>query len=282
MSALKTYAPIEWCPGCGNFGILNSVEALLQELVEEGTPLENIILVSGVGNSAKIVDYLHVNSFYSIHGRALPAAEAIKLAIPDAKVICFVGDGDSYAEGLDHLIFAAKRNADITVVVHDNRAYGLATGQSTPTSQKSYKASTMPYGAKENPFNPLEVMLACGASFIARGYPVRKEHYGRLLKEAVLHKGFSIIDTLQVCITFNNLYDEYNKNAYEISGGPSGDMDEALKIIRSWNYEEIGQPIPLGIFYQAERPCFEEGFARFRGEPRDRTAKIDSLLEKLR
>ena len=282
MSRLKTYAPIEWCPGCGNFGILNSMEALLPELGKEGIPLENIVLVSGVGNSGKIVDYLHVNSFYSIHGRALPAAEAIKLSNPDLKVICFVGDGDSYAEGLDHLIFAAKRNADITVVVHDNRAYGLATGQSTPTSQQTYKASTMPYGAKEKPFNPLEVLLACGAGFIARGYPVRKEHFGGLLKAAVLHKGFSIIDTLQVCITFNNLYEDYNKNVYEAKAKHPESADEALKIIRSWNYEDVDQPIPLGIFYQVERPCFEEGFTRFGQDLKDRSAKLEGLIERLK
>ena len=113
MSKLKTDAPVSWCPGCGNFEILNSTEAVLEELKSEGFPLEKVVILSGIGNHAKIVDYLHVNSFYTIHGRAIPAAEAIKLADQDVKVICFVGDGDTLAEGLEHLIFAAKRNIDI-------------------------------------------------------------------------------------------------------------------------------------------------------------------------
>ena len=281
MNQLKTNAPVTWCPGCGNFEILNSMEAVLEELKSEGFPLEKVVILGGIGNHAKIVDYLHINSFYSIHGRSIPVAEAIKLADQDVKVICFVGDGDTLAEGLEHLIFAAKRNIDITVVVHDNRTYALATAQFTPTSQRDLKGSTMPYGAKENPLNPLELMLVSGATFIARCYPVKKEHFRKVLKEAIAHKGFSFIDALQVCITFNNLYEAYNKNVKEVEVSDSANFDEALKIIRSWNYYTSEDPIPIGKFFEADSPTFEDNFSRFLEEKGDREEKFQGIIDSL-
>ncbi len=282
MSGLKTNAPVTWCPGCGNFEILNSMEAVLEDLMEEGFPLENIVILSGIGNHAKIVDYLKVNSFYTIHGRAIPVAQAVKLADREMKVICFVGDGDTFAEGLEHLIFAAKRNADITVVVHDNRTYGLATGQFTPTSQLDFRGSTMPYGAKENPFNPLELMLVSGATFIGRCYPVRKEHFRKLLKEAIMHKGFAFIDALQVCVTFNNLYMTYNENVKETEATEPGSFEEALRIIRSWDYRTSEGPIPIGKFFEVDRPSFEDGFKALVKGKEDRTGKLEAILESLK
>lgn len=282
MNKLKTDKSIEWCPGCGNFAILDIVEVVLEELIAEGTPLEKFIIVSGVGNHAKIVDYLHVNSFYSIHGRALPVAEAIKLADPEAKVICFVGDGDSFAEGLDHLIFAAKRNSDITVVVHDNRTYGLATGQFTPTSQEEFTGGTMPEGAKEESFNPLDIMLVSGATFIGRGYPIKKDHFKKILKEAIVHKGFSIVDVLQVCVTFNNLYKSYNKNVYEIVDEDLDNSDEALKKIRSWNYKDSDEPIPIGSFYKASRAGYEEKYQKLNLDKATRIKKVDNILNNMK
>jgi 2-oxoglutarate ferredoxin oxidoreductase subunit beta len=279
MSELKTVTPITWCPGCGNFGILSSVQAVLEELGREGLSMKKIVLVSGIGNHAKIVDYLHVNSFNSIHGRAIPVAEAIKLADPDMKVICFVGDGDSYAEGLEHLIFAAKRNSDITVIVHDNRSYALATGQFTPTSPLNYKGTTTPYGAKEIPFNPLQLMLVSGATFIARGYPVRSEHFRKLMKEAIMHKGFSFVEALQVCVTYNNLYEFYNRNAYEAQIADSDSFDEALHIIKKWDYNSEA-PIAIGKFYEIERPGYEQNFIGLKLNEGNRLDKIQQVLEK--
>jgi len=280
MSQLKTDAPITWCPGCGNYEILHSFEAVLEELKTEGLNQEKVILLSGIGNHAKIVDYLHINSFNSIHGRALPPATAIKLVDPETKVVCFVGDGDSFAEGLEHLIFAAKRNSDITVIVHNNRSYALATGQSTPTSQMTYKGRTMPYGAKEKPFNPLELMLVSGATYIARAYPVKKQHFRKLLKEAIMHKGFSFIDALQVCVTFNNLYESYNKNVSEVEVSNPDSFNEALKVIRDWDYYTSEGPISIGKFYEVDKPCFEDGFSRLTTVMEDRAGKLQSLLEK--
>jgi len=281
MSQMKTEAPITWCPGCGNFEILHSLVAVLEELEEEGLDLDKVVILSGVGNHAKIVDYINVNSFNTIHGRALPPATAIKLADPETKVICFVGDGDSYAEGLEHLLFAAKRNVDLTVVVHDNRTYALATGQFTPTSQQEFTGGTMPNGAKESPFNPLSLMMASGATYIARAYPVKKQHFRKVLKDAIVHRGFSFIDTLQVCITFNNLYEAYNENIVETVATDPQNPQEAMKLIEAWDYEATDSPIAIGTFFEIQKPCFEDRFVPFKPETGDRATLVTDLLKRL-
>lgn len=275
---IATYAKNQWCPGCGNFGILNAMKSILKEMGDVGFPLENVVLVSGIGQHAKIADYLNVNSFYSIHGRTLPPATAIKLANPDLKVICFSGDGDSLAEGLDHLIFAAKRNIDITMVLHDNRVYGLTTGQYTPTSPLGFRGKSTPKGSEEYPMNPLEIMLASGASFVARAYPGHMEHFKSLLKEAIMHKGFSFVDVLQVCVTYNNLYDFYNKRVYEIEDNDPSSFDEAIKIIRSWDYNSDA-PVAIGKFYDKDMPRFDEMFPGYKPHKVEKEAGIKRALE---
>ncbi len=278
---LASQAKNTWCPGCGNFSILNAVRSVLAQLDGEGYPLENTVLVSGIGCHAKIVDYLNVNSFYSIHGRTIPVATAIKLANPNLRVICFSGDGDSLAEGLDHLIFAAKRNIDITLILHDNRVYGLTTGQYTPTSPLGFKGKSTPEGSVEHPINPAELMLDAGASYIARGYSHGIEELQKLIKEAVLHKGFSFLDVLQVCVSYHNLYDSYSKWTYMVEGNDTGSEQEARKIIRSWNYDRSDVPIPLGCFYQVESPRFDQHFSRGELDRGERERRIDMLLENL-
>jgi len=276
---LNTPAKSTWCPGCGNFSILSAMRTVLAELDGEGFPIEKVVLVAGIGCHAKIVDYMNVNSFYSIHGRALPVATAIKLANPDLKVICFSGDGDSLAEGLDHLIFAAKRNIDITLILHDNRVYGLTTGQYTPTSPLGFKGKSTPAGSKERPLNPPDLMLASGASFIARGYTHGIEQLQKLFREAILHKGFSFVDVLQVCVSYFNMYESYNKMTYEIQGNNTGSFEEAQKIIRSWSYDSLEKPIPLGKFYDIDAPRLDQAFLEFKPNPAGRDAKIKATLE---
>lgn len=276
---LATYAKNTWCPGCGNFSILSAIRNVLAQLDEEGFPIEDVVLVSGIGCHGKIADYLNVNSFYSIHGRTLPVATAIKLANPDLKVICFSGDGDSLAEGLDHLVFAAKRNIDLTLIMHDNRVYGLTTGQYTPTSPYGFKGKSTPRGSAELPMNPAELMLVSGASFVARGYTHGIDLLQKLFREAITHKGFSFVDVLQVCVTYFNLYESYNKRVYEVEGNDMGSFEEAMKIARSWNYDGSETPIPLGKFYQVDAPRFDSAFPGYEPKPVDRDAKIREVLE---
>ncbi|MDO8535462.1 MAG: thiamine pyrophosphate-dependent enzyme [Candidatus Omnitrophota bacterium] len=275
---LGTSAQNTWCIGCGNFSILTAIKTVLQSLAEEGLALENVVLVSGIGCHAKIVDYINVNSFYSIHGRAAPAAEAIKLAKPDMKVICFSGDGDAYGEGIEHLIFAAKRNIDITMIIHNNRVYGLTTGQYTPTSPLGFKGRSTPFGTKEAPINPLDVMLASGATFLGRGSSHGLELLKKLFREAILHKGFSLVDVLQVCVTFNNLYEFYDKRVYELQDHKPQDRREASVKIREWDYNNDSK-IPLGVLYKAEAPTFDESF-KSENKIFDRDPKIREYLQR--
>ena len=213
---LSTDAEITWCPGCGNFGILNALKKTVMKLNDKGVKQNHIIISSGIGCHGKIFDYVGLSGFYSIHGRSTATVQGIKLGNPNLKVIAFVGDGDAYGEGIAHMIFAAKRNADITVVVHNNGTYALTTGQFSPTSKKGFKGPSMPKGNVENPLNPLSLLLESGASFVARGYAGKIDSLSNILVEAIMHDGFSIVDVLQPSVVFNDTYKLYVSNHYLI------------------------------------------------------------------
>jgi 2-oxoglutarate ferredoxin oxidoreductase subunit beta len=274
---LITDAQNTWCPGCGNFTIQHMLKTVLSEMELGGKSLDDIVLVSGIGCHAKIADYLNINSFYSIHGRAVPVATGIKLANKGLTVICCVGDGDAYAEGLDHLIFAAKRNIDITVLVHNNRVYGLTTGQYTPTSPLGFKGRSTPAGAPEYPLNPLELMLASGATYIARGYTKKMDQLKDLVHRGIDHKGFAFIDILQICATFFNMTDFYNTHTYDLSVHDQGNFSFACEKAREWDYNSEN-PIGLGLFYQRSFPTFEDRVLRQESQKPDRTAAISEFL----
>ena len=278
---LGTYAPNTWCPGCGNFGILASIKKALTDLEEGGLDLNKVVIVSGIGCHAKIVDYINVNSFYSIHGRVPPPMTGIKLANPELTVIGHAGDGDAYGEGIEHLIFSAKRNIDMTFIVHNNRVYGLTTGQFTPTSPPGFKGRSTPKGSPEGPLNPIELMLSAGATFVARGYTKNMNHLQSLIKAAVNHKGFSFIDVLQPCFTFFNTYDYYNERVYKIDqwDHDASDRNAAFVKAQEWTYGE-GEQIPIGIFYQVKKPTYEEKLLAGRVPVQLTPGDIRPVLEK--
>jgi len=251
---LKTYAENTWCPGCGNFAILNSVRKVFSEF-DTG----KLVMVSGIGCHGKIVDYVNVNSFYSIHGRVPAAATGIKLGNSELTVVGFAGDGDAYGEGLLHLIFAAKRNVDITIIVHNNRVYALTTGQFTPTSPEGFRGKSTPFGSVEKPFNPLLLMLDAGATFIARSYSNRMKNLQMVIKEGIEHKGFSFIEVLQPCYTYFNTYEYYNERVYEIQ--EPREREEAEEKIKEWDYNSDTK-IPIGIFYREKRETYEDSMLR--------------------
>jgi 2-oxoglutarate ferredoxin oxidoreductase subunit beta len=231
----------------------------VEELSEE-IPTENFVMLSGIGCHGKIVDYVKLNSFYSIHGRTLPTATGIKVANPELRVVCFAGDGDIYAEGVSHLIFSAKRNTDITLIVHDNRAYSLTTGQFTPTSPSLFKGKSTPEGPPEDPMNPIALMLEAGATFVARGYAGFTEHLKEIIKRAILHRGFSFVDVLQPCVVFYNTYELYNRQVYKLEevGHDPTNYEEAYRRAKEWDYNREDVKIPIGIFYETRKPTFEE------------------------
>jgi 2-oxoglutarate ferredoxin oxidoreductase subunit beta len=254
---LITGAQNTWCPGCGNFMIQHTIKNVLAGLETEGRDLDRIVLVSGIGCHAKIADYLNINSFYAIHGRAIPVATGIRLANRDLTVICCVGDGDAYAEGLDHLIFAAKRNIDITVLVHNNRVYGLTTGQYTPTSPVGFRGKSTPSGTAEFPMNPLDLLLASGATYVARGYTRKMEQLKTLVHGGILHKGFSFIDILQICATFFPKADFYDERIYDLPVFDRSDFNEACRRAREWDYNGDA-PIALGVFHERMAATYED------------------------
>jgi len=266
-SGLKTYAKNTWCPGCGNFAIELAARQAFVELAKEGRlKIENLVILSGIGCHAKISDYLKVNSFYSLHGRVIAPATGAKLANPELTVVGFAGDGDAYGEGLDHLIFAAKRNVGIAMIIHNNRVYGLTTGQFTPTSPRGFPGKSTPKGSPEDPINPIELMLASGATFVARSFSGDLQHLKGVIREAISHRGFSMVDVLQPCVTFFNTWEFYSKRVYDLQkeGHDASSWEEAMKRAREWSYGGEAERIPIGIFYKVERPTFEELVLRGR------------------
>jgi len=252
MDDLTTYAENTWCPGCGNFGIFSGFKKAVRKLENKGINKEKIVISTGIGCHGKIFDYLKLSGLYSIHGRSMAAVQGIKIANPDLKVVAFAGDGDAYGEGISHMIFAAKRNSDITVIVHNNGAYALTSGQFSPTSEKGYEGPSTPKGNIEEPLNPLSLLMEAGATFVARGYSGRVDHLSDLIVNAIEHVGFSIVDVLQPSVVFHNTYKEYNKRV-EVIENPPESYEEAIKLIK-----EKKERLPIGVFYQINKPVFHK------------------------
>ncbi len=280
---LGTYAVNTWCPGCGNFGILTAVKKALVELEQDhGLDLSKTVMVSGIGCHAKIVDYVRCNSFYSLHGRVPPPMTGIKLANPELTVIGHAGDGDAYGEGVAHLVFAAKRNLDATMIIHDNRVYGLTTGQFTPTSPGGFPGRSTPAGSPEDPINPIKLALTAGATFVARGYAAKVDQLKELIIRGVTHSGFSFIEVLQPCYTFFNTYDYYNKKVEEI--GEEHDptnMTMAMELAGKWNYDDSGSAIATGIFFQVSKPTYEERLLKGRRPAGSATGDVVGLVKEM-
>ena len=200
---MRTNAKITWCPGCGNFSILRAFEKAAERLIKDGC---KIVISSGIGCHGKIADYLKLPSFHVIHGRVPPFLTGIKLANPELIAVGFVGDGDALNEGMEHLIHAARRNTDITVLLHNNGVFGLTTGQVTATSPKGRKGRSTPFGNPENPVNPCQLMLVSGATFVARMFAGDVAGLSEVMYMAMKHRGFSFVEVIQPCVAFNNTW----------------------------------------------------------------------------
>jgi len=244
-----------WCPGCGNFGIL---AGLKKALADADVEPHRVQLVSGIGCGSKMPHYMKVNGFHTLHGRALPVATGVRLANHGIKVIVVHGDGDGYGMGGNHFIHAARRNVDLVDLVQNNRVYGLTKGQYSPTSPAGFVSKTSPEGAIDRPINPLSVALASGATFVARGYPLDMAHYASLIRQAMDHPGYALIDTLQVCVTFNPAlsYKWYTQRVYKLEEEEShdtSDLGAAMGKAMEWD-----DRIPIGVLYRdADAPSYE-------------------------
>lgn len=251
----KSSDEITWCPGCGDFGILNSLKKALLNL--DKAP-KDVLLVSGIGQAAKLPHYIRCNCFNGLHGRALPPAVAAKIANRKLTVIVTTGDGDCYGEGGNHLIHNIRRNVDITVIVHNNQIYGLTKGQASPTTDLGYKTKVQANGVILEPMRALEMAIALGCGFVARSYSADSGHLTGLIMEGVKHKGFSLIEVLQPCVTYNkkNTYEWYSKRVYKLGeGAPYDPKDKIAALQKAAEWEE---KIPIGIIYRKEALSYEE------------------------
>ena len=245
---------IAWCPGCGNFPILKTLKQALTELKIKP---EELVLVSGIGQAAKNPHYLKTNVFNGLHGRALPAATAIKASNPAMTVIAESGDGDMYGEGGNHFIHTIRRNPNITNIVHNNLVYGLTKGQASPTSQKGFVTPVQVGGVFLEPFNPLAVAIALDASFVARAFAGDIEQTKNIFKKAIEHNGYALVDVFQPCVSFNklNTVQWFKEHTYYLEDHDPSDRQKAFE--KATETEKL----PLGIFYKSpQKPSFEENF----------------------
>ncbi len=251
-----------WCPGCWNFQILAGVKSVISEQIKNGKKKDDFAIVAGIGCHAKIFDYVNLNGINTLHGRVLPTCLGMKIGNPNLNVIGFSGDGDAYAEGMEHLIHAARYNSNFKYFVHNNQVFALTVGQPTPTTEIGFKDKTTPLGVKLHPLNPIKLMLAAGAGFVARVY-AEKEQVEYVFKEALKHKGFAFIEIIQPCLIFH-ADKGYKEKTYDLQKRhhDKTSFQEAMKKAEEFDYNTIDSKtiIPLGIFYQKEKPIFEEQY----------------------
>lgn len=259
---IREGATVSWCPGCGNFGIRNLLADTIQEL---GLDPRQLALVSGIGQAAKLPQYMNAHSFNGLHGRALPPATAIKASNPELTVIVNSGDGDIYGEGGNHFLHCIRRNPDITLFIHNNMVYGLTKGQASPTSPRGFTTAMQPGGVILEPFNPLSVAISLDASFVARAYMGHQEQTAAIMAAAISHRGFAMVDIFQPCVSFNkiNTYQWFQEHtAYLPDDHDTSDRTGAFRLACQ------EEPLLLGIFYRHEKPVFEEQLAAYADDKR--------------
>jgi len=251
LDKLKTTVPITWCPGCLNNSTLIALHRALSELIQsQDIEYKNVVLVADIGCGSKVYDFLSMNGFYALHGRVLPTALGIKTANPKLTVIGIGGDGGTYSEGIDHLIHVARYNIDITMIVANNGVFALTKGQTTSTTRKQAKNKKKDFFTGTN-LNPLALAISANSSFVARGSALELNHLSSLIKAAIKHKGFSIIDVLQPCLIFNNDIKYLRQYAYKIK--KTLNFEEAFAKTQEHSKKNQKPKIPLGIFYKSKR-----------------------------
>jgi 2-oxoglutarate ferredoxin oxidoreductase subunit beta len=270
--------PVAWCPGCGNFSIVNAVKEALAGL---GLKPHEMVIVSGIGQAAKMPHYMKCNFFNGLHGRALPVATAIRIANSSLPVVVIGGDGDTYGEGGNHFIHALRRNPNLTLITHNNQVFGLTRGQASPTTQPGFITKVQTHGVFLTPFNPVTVATVFEAPFVARGFAGDGKHLAGLITEAINTEGFSLVDVFQPCVSFNRVhtYEWYKERVYDLNetGHDTRDFPAAIEKSKEW-----GDRIPIGVFYQnPEKRCYEKQQPVMEGEPLVKRTLDISRVEKL-
>jgi 2-oxoglutarate ferredoxin oxidoreductase subunit beta len=245
----------DWCPGCGDFSVLSALQTALFEL---GLQPHQVVVISGIGCSSNLPGFINTYGMHTLHGRALAVGTGVKLGNHDLKVICVGGDGDGYGIGGNHFVHTMRRNVDLTYIVMDNQIYGLTTGQTSPTSVKGMKTKSTPHGSVENPINPIPLAMVGGATYVARGFSGKQKHLVELMKGAIQHKGFSLVDVFSPCVTYNkdNTYQWFNPRVkvLEEQGYDPTDFHKALDKGYQW-----GEEIPIGLLWKrSDLPSLED------------------------
>ncbi len=253
-----------WCPGCGDFGVL---QAMYRALAAIGRPPHEIAFVSGIGCSSRIPGYTNCYGFNSVHGRALPIAQGIKLANPDLLVIVAGGDGDGFSIGGGHVPHAIRRNTNITYVVMDNQIYGLTKGQLSPTSPRGLKTVTSEYGSLEEPVNPLLYVLAYGANFVAQGAPADMAGLARIIEEAIRYPGFAFVNVQSPCVTYGEEEQQAKAQRARMKTLDSLGHDPKDRLAAMGLAQQYGHELHTGVFYRnPEPPTTYEAQVRQRQE----------------
>jgi 2-oxoglutarate/2-oxoacid ferredoxin oxidoreductase subunit beta len=270
LSKYKSETRPDWCPGCGDFGVLNS---LIQAVANLEIDPKDLLVVSGIGCSSNLPGFIHSYGFHSLHGRGMAVATGARLANPDLNVVVTGGDGDGYGIGVGHFIHAMRRNLDITYIVMDNQIYGLTTGQASPTSARNFVTKSSPSGTTEDPINPIALALVAGASYVARGFSGDPKHLTELIQNGMKHKGFALVDVFSPCVTWNKVdtYDYFRQNCYKFNGADYNvaDLNAALQKSRET------AKLPIGLFYETQKPTYEESDPVLRnGSPIKKSIKI--------
>jgi 2-oxoglutarate ferredoxin oxidoreductase subunit beta len=247
MADLKGKVDPDWCPGCGDFGVLAAVQ---KALVELQIPKHEVATISGIGCSSNFPGFIDTYGMHTLHGRSLPVASGMKLANHAMTVLVTGGDGDGFGIGAGHFVHTMRRNLDLTYIVMDNQIYGLTTGQTSPTSRIGMKTKSMPFGNVDAPVNPISLALAAGATFVARGFSAEQKHLTELLKRAIQHKGFSFIDVFSPCVTYNhdNTFQWFRPRVKKLEDNPAydpTDFQAAMEKSLLW-----GDEIPIGLFFK--------------------------------
>jgi len=260
----NTEARPNWCPGCGNFGIQASIKKALLAL--DLQPHE-VAMASGIGCSSKIAHWINIYGIHGLHGRPLPLAAGIKLANHKMAVIAEGGDGDGYSEGMGHFIHAARRNVDMTYIVHNNGVFALTTGQASTTGRQTRVTISTPHGAIEPPFSPTALAIVAGATFVARGFSGDTDQLADLVAEAIRHHGFALVDVMQVCVSYNpeRSYKWYQERVYKLDsqGYDPSDRDKALALGLDTGEERLA----TGVLYRTERPAYEDKLQQLQEAP---------------
>ncbi len=260
LDTYKSQVKPTWCPGCGDYAVLNALQHALTELQLEPW---NVLIVSGIGCSSNLPHFLSTYGFHAIHGRAVAVAEGAKLANPDLHVIITGGDGDGYGIGVGHFIHAMRRNLDVTYIVMNNEIYGLTTGQASPTSEMGMKTKSTPIaGVIENPIDPIALALSTGATYVARAFSGDVKQMSELVAKGIEHHGFSLIDAMSPCVTYNkiNTYDFFRQRVYDLNkeGHDPADLKAAFMKALEWPVMQRDR-IPLGLFYRNDKvPTYED------------------------